>query len=78
MLNLRGLEFVNYQNNRYYVYRRYPKSGIKEGHINDVKDLWQCDVVLKKKNEDDEILIFLREISDAQIVEEIHDSIPTE
>jgi len=70
MFTLRGLEIVNYQDKLYYVYRRFPKNRIKEGFINDVKELWHCDMVLKKKNEDDETLIFLVEIPDAVIVEE--------
>lgn len=70
MLTLRGVETVTYQDKLYYVYRRFPKSGIKEGFINDVKELWHCDVVLKKRNEDDEMLIFLVEISDAVIIED--------
>lgn len=70
MFTLRGLEIVNYQDKLYYVYRRFPKNRIKEGFINDVKELWHCDMVLKKKNEDDETLIFLVEIPDAIIVEE--------
>jgi hypothetical protein len=70
MLSIKGLEIVNYQDKLYYVYRRFPKTGIKEGFINEVKDLWHCDMVLKKKNEDDETLIFLVEISDAVIVED--------
>ncbi len=70
MLTLRGLEIINYQDKLYYIYRRFPKSQIKEGFINDVKDLWRCDMVLKKKNEDDETLIFLVEIPEAVIVED--------
>jgi hypothetical protein len=70
MLTLKGLEIINYQDKLYYVYRRYPKNGIKDGFINEVKELWHCDVVLKKKNEqDDETLIFLVEIPDAVIVD---------
>ncbi len=70
MLTLRGLEIINYQDKLYYIYRRFPKSQIKEGFINDVKDLWRCDMVLKKKNEDDETLIFLVEIPEALIIED--------
>lgn len=70
MLTLRGLEVLTYQNKLYYVYRRFPKDRIKEGFINEVKELWHCDLVLKKKNENDETLIFLIEIPDAVIVEE--------
>jgi hypothetical protein len=70
MFTLKGLEILNYQDKLYYVYRRFPKNRIKEGFINDVKELWHCDVVLKKKNEDDEILLFLVEMPDAVIVED--------
>jgi hypothetical protein len=70
MLSIKGIEIVNYQDKLYYVYRRFPKTGIKDGFINEVKDLWHCDMVLKKRNEDDETLIFLVEISDAVIVED--------
>lgn len=70
MLTLKGVETVIYQDKLYYVYRRYPKTGIKEGFVNDVKELWHCDVVLKRRNEDDETLIFLVEIPDAVIVED--------
>lgn len=74
MFTLKGLEIVNYQDKLYYVYRRFPKSGIKDGFINEVKELWHCDMVLKKKNGDDETLIFLIEIPDAVIVEELVNS----
>lgn len=70
MRTLRGLETMIYQDKLYYVYRRFPKEKIKEGYINDVKELWHCDLVLKKRNEDDEMLIFLIEISDAVIDDE--------
>ncbi len=70
MLNLNGLEIVTYQDKLYYVYRKFPKNRIREGFINEVKELWHCDVVLKKRNDDDETLIFLVEIPDAIIVED--------
>lgn len=73
MLNLRSLEIVNYQDKMYYVYRRFPKNRIKDGFINEVKELWHCDIVLKKRNEGDEILIFLVEIHEAVIIEELED-----
>lgn len=77
MRGLKGLEVVNYQDKLYYVYRRFPRNRIKEGFINEVKELWHCDLVLKKRNEDDEILMFLVEIPDAVIVEENSETTPT-
>jgi len=70
MFNLKGIEIVNYQDKLYYIYRRIDKNRIKEGFINEVKELWHCDIVLKNKNNNDEQLMFLIEIPDAIIVEE--------
>ena len=61
-------EFVNYQNKLYYVYRKLKTSQVKDGYVNDIKELWRCDVVVKNKIHHDENLLFLREIEDATIV----------
>ena len=70
MYTTKALEMVNYQDRRYYVYRKISASRIKEGHILDVRDMWHCDTVLKTKNQEEEMLIFLIEIADAIIVYE--------
>ena len=70
MLSGKCMEFVTYQDRLYQVYRRINKDRIKEGHILDVKDAWHCDIVLKNKNQDEDILLFLIEIPDAVIVED--------
>jgi hypothetical protein len=62
---------VNYNDKLYYVYRRISFNRIKEGFINSVKEAWHCDIVLKNKNQDVDTLIFLVEISDAVIVEDV-------
>ncbi len=59
---------VVYQNKLYYVYRKLKTSQIKEGYLNDIKELWRCDVVVKNKIQQDENLLFLREIEEATIV----------
>ena len=64
------MELVNYQNKLYQIYRRMNKDRIKESHILDVRDAWHCDTVLRNKNPEGEVLLFLIEISDAIIVEE--------
>ncbi len=61
-------EMVVYQNKLYYVYRKLRTHQVKEGRINDVKESWRCDVVVKNKIHQDENLLFLREIEDAIIV----------
>lgn len=59
-------ELINFDNKLYYVYRKFKMSQIKEGKINDVKDLWYCDLVLRTKSDSDEVL-FLREIVEVQL-----------
>jgi hypothetical protein len=76
MFTTKAAEILNYNDKLYQVYRRININRIKEGHINDVKELWHCDLVLKNKNQDQEILIFLVEISDVVIVEDIPSPTP--
>lgn len=59
---------VVYQNKLYYVYKKLRSSQIKEGYLNEVKEFWGCDVVVKNKIQQDENLLFLREIEEATIV----------
>jgi hypothetical protein len=70
MLSGKCMEFVTYQDKLYWVYRRINKDRIKEGHVLDVRDGWHCDIVLKNKNQDEDILLFLIEIPDAVVVED--------
>lgn len=70
MFTTKGSEIVSYNDKLYQVYRRINVNRIKEGHINDVKESWHCDIVLKNKNQDQEILLFLVEIVDVIIVED--------
>jgi hypothetical protein len=60
-------ELVQYNNKLYWVYKKFKSSSIKEGKINNVKDLWNCDIVLKTRNDSDELL-FLREIPEIELV----------
>ena len=61
-------EFVNYQDKLYWVYRKIKRHQVKEGSVSDLKDFWRCDVVVKSKNQNDELLLFMREIEEAIIV----------
>lgn len=70
MFSTKGIELVNYQDKLYQVYRRIGKYRIKEGSINEVKEMWHCDIVLRKKNDEDDTLLFLIEIPDAVIIED--------
>ena len=61
-------ELINYNDRLYWVYRKVRQTQIKENHINDVKEFWLCDLVLKTKNQDEPWFVFLREIKDAEII----------
>ena len=70
MLGSKCMEMVNYQDKLFWVYRKISKNRIKDGHILDVRDAWHCDTVLRTKNQGEEMLLFLMEISDAVIVDD--------
>ena len=61
-------ELVQYQNKLYYIYKKMRSDSIKDGYVYDVKEFWECDVVVKSKNDD--TLLFLRWIEDAEVVQD--------
>lgn len=63
-------EYLEFNNKLYQLYRKIPQDQVKEQHILDVRDAWFCDTVLRTKNDDVISLLFLREVKDAEIVEE--------
>jgi hypothetical protein len=66
-----GKELITYQDRLYWIYRKVKFSSIKEGYVNDVKIFWNCDLVVRSRNQNDETLLFLREIEEAKIVKDI-------
>lgn len=64
-------EFINYQNKLYWIYRKVKQSQVKEGSVSDLKEFWMCDMVVRSRNQNDELLLFMREIEDAVIVKDI-------
>lgn len=61
-------ELVNYQNKLYWVYRKVKSSQVKEGGVTDLKEFWMCDVAVRNKNQNDDLMLFLREIEEVKIV----------
>jgi hypothetical protein len=61
-------EIVNYQDKLYWIYRKVKHHQVKEGSINDLKEFWLCDMAVRNKNQNDDTLLFLREIEEAIIV----------
>jgi hypothetical protein len=60
-------ELVTYQNKLFYVYKKIKQDRIRDGYVNDVKDFWSCDIVVKSRINNDETLLFLREIEEIQV-----------
>ena len=46
---LSAKETVIYKDKLYYIYRKVNPDHIKDGKVNDVKELWHCDIVVKNK-----------------------------
>ena len=61
-------ELVIYQDKLYWVYRKVKNSQVKEGSVSDLKDFWMCDMAVRNRNQNDDMLLFLREIEEAKIV----------
>lgn len=61
-------EYVNYDNKLYWIYRKVNQSQVKEGYVSDLKDFWLCDMVIRNKNQNNDTLLFMREIVEAIIV----------
>ena len=64
-------ELVNYQNKLYYIFKKLKQDRIKDGHVNDLKEHWRCDIFVKSRINNDDTLLFLIEIPEAEIVKEI-------
>ena len=62
-------ELVKYQDKLYWIYRKVKASVIKEGYVNDLKEFWNCDVAVRNRNQNDDIILFLREIPEAILVD---------
>ena len=60
-------ELVTYQDKLYYVYKKMKPHQVKDGYVNDIKELWRCDVVVKSRHNNDDTFLFLREIPEIEI-----------
>lgn len=64
-------ELVNYQNKLYYIFKKVKQDRIKDGHVNDLREYWGCDIVVKSRINNDDTLLFLIEIPEAEIVKDL-------
>jgi hypothetical protein len=60
-------ELIKYDNKLYFVYRKYHASHIKENKIHELMNLLECNIVLKK-TQDNVVLYYLKEITDLEIL----------
>jgi len=70
MVGIKHTEFLTYGDKLYIVHRKIPKRSINENHILDVRDAWHCDTVLKTKNQEEDVYVFLFECPDVEIITE--------
>lgn len=61
-------KFLNHNDKLYFIYRKYKESQIKKDKINDLKELFECDIVLKNKNNEEVYLLFLKEVAELEIL----------
>jgi hypothetical protein len=64
-------EYVNYQYKLYWIYRKVKHSQVKEGSLTDLKNFWMCDMVVRNRVNNDDTLLFMREIEEAKIVKDL-------
>ena len=61
-------ELIKYQDKLFWVYRKIKQELVNEKYIQDLREVWMCDIILKQKTPQGEVFIFLREIPEAVIV----------
>ena len=68
-MKILGKETVTYQNKLYYIYRRVKVTQLKTEYVSELKDFWMCDIVIRGRYQnEDESFLFLREISEAIVI----------
>jgi len=63
-------ELLNFQDKLYYIQRKIKESQIKPEFVNDLKEYWKCDNVIKQtfRQTNEVYYLFLVEIPEAIIV----------
>ncbi len=68
-MKILGKETIIYQDKLFYIYRRVKVTQLKTEYVSELKEFWLCDIVIRGRYQnEDESFLFLREISDAVIV----------
>lgn len=61
-------ELVKYQDRLFWVYRKLRQEQVRENLIQDIRQYWGCDLVLKQKTPQGEVFLFIVEIPDLEII----------
>lgn len=61
-------ELVKYQDKLFWVYRKLKQEQVREHLIQDIRQYWGCDLVLKQKTPQGEVFLFIVEIPEVEII----------
>lgn len=61
-------EMINYHNKLYLIYRKLKSDQIQEKYVQDIKQYWLCDMVVRHNNQNGQYFLFLREIPEVELV----------
>ena len=61
-------ELLKYQDRLFWIYRKVKQELVVESNIQELREFWMCDMILKQKTPQGEVFLFLREIPEAIIV----------
>lgn len=59
---------INYHNKLYLIYRKLKSDQIQEKYVQDIKQYWLCDMVVRHNNQNGQYFLFLREIPEVELV----------
>ena len=65
-------ELFNFQDKLYYIKRKIKETSVKSEFVNDLKEYWDCDNVVKQihRQTSENYYLFLVEIVEAEVIEE--------
>jgi hypothetical protein len=64
-------ELFNFQNKLFYIDRRMKESSVPQNMINELKSIWEIDMVVRQnsKQTNENYYLFLKEIKDAEVID---------
>lgn len=62
-------EYITYNDTLYWVHRKIRDKAYPEDFVAEIRKYYGCDNVLRTKNQDDTMLVFVKEVTEATIVD---------